>query len=57
VLSGHLRGLTNTLPLQVEVLYQGYDYTGAFAVSSLLMILAIIILILRNVLEKRGTTA
>jgi sulfate transport system permease protein len=41
----------------VEVLYQGYDYTGAFAVSSLLMILAIIILILRNVLEKRGTTA
>jgi sulfate transport system permease protein len=56
VLSGHLRGLTNTLPLQVEVLYQGYDYTGAFAVSSLLMILAIIILILRNVLEKRGTT-
>jgi sulfate transport system permease protein len=54
VLSGHLRGLTNTLPLQVEVLYQGYDYTGAFAVSSLLMILAIIILILRNFLEKRG---
>jgi sulfate transport system permease protein len=57
VLSGHLRGLTNTLPLQVEVLYQGYDYTGAFAVSSLLMILAIIILILRNILEKHGTTA
>jgi sulfate transport system permease protein len=56
VLSGHLRGLTNTLPLQVEVLYQGYDYTGAFAVSSLLMILAIIILILRNILEKRGET-
>jgi sulfate transport system permease protein len=56
VLSGHLRGLTNTLPLQVEVLYQGYDYTGAFAVSSLLMILAIIILILRNLLEKRGET-
>jgi sulfate transport system permease protein len=40
----------------VEVLYQGYDYTGAFAVSSLLMILAIIILILRNILEKRGET-
>ena len=54
VLSGHLRGLTNTLPLQVEVLYQGYDFTGAFAVSSLLMILAIIILVLRNVLEKKG---
>ncbi len=58
VLSGHLRGLTNTLPLHVEVLYQGYDYTGAFAVSSLLMMLAIIILVLRNILEKRlkGTT-
>lgn len=54
VLSGHLRGLTNTLPLHVEVLYQGYDYTGAFAVSSLLMILAIIILVLRNILEKKA---
>ncbi len=54
VLSGHLRGLTNTLPLHVEVLYQGYDYTGAFAVSSLLMMLAIIILVLRNILEKKA---
>lgn len=53
VLSGHLRGLTNTLPLHVEMLYQGYDYTGAFAVSSLLMMLAIIILILRNIFEKK----
>lgn len=54
VLSGHLRGLTNTLPLHVEMLYQGYDYVGAFAVSSLLMIMAIIILILRNIFEKKG---
>lgn len=53
VLSGHLRGLTNTLPLHVEVLYQGYDFTGAFAVSSLLVIMAVVILILRNVLEKK----
>ena len=53
VLSGHLRGLTNTLPLHVEVLYQGYDFTGAFAVSSLLVIMAVVILILRNFLEKK----
>ena len=53
VLSGHLRGLTNTLPLHVEVLYQGYDFTGAFAVSSLLVVMAVVILILRNILEKK----
>lgn len=53
VLSGHLRGLTNTLPLHVEILYQGYDFTGAFAVSSLLVMMAIIILVLRNFLEKK----
>ena len=53
VISGHLKGLTNTLPLHVEMLYQGYDFTGAFAVSSLLMVMAVIILILRNILEKK----
>lgn len=53
VLSGHLKGLTNTLPLHVEMLYQGYDFTGAFAVSSLLILMAVVILILRNVLEKK----
>lgn len=54
VLSGHLRGKTNTLPLYIELLYQGYDFTGAFAASSILVIMAIIILILRLVLEKKG---
>ncbi len=53
VLSGHLKGLTNTLPLHIEMLYQGYDFTGAFAVSALLILMAIIILILRNILEKK----
>ncbi|MDO4490188.1 MAG: sulfate ABC transporter permease subunit CysW [Lachnospiraceae bacterium] len=53
VLSGHLKGLTNTLPLHVEMLYQGYDFTGAFAVSSLLILMAIVILILRNIFEKK----
>lgn len=54
VLSGHLRGKTNTMPLYIELLYQGYDFTGAFAMSSILVIMAIIILILRNILEYRG---
>ena len=54
VLSGHLRGKTNTLPLYIELLYQGYDFTGAFAASSILVILAIIILALRVWLEHRG---
>lgn len=54
VLSGHLRGKTNTLPLYIELLYQGYDFTGAFAASSILVILAIIVLVLRVWLEHRG---
>lgn len=54
VLSGHLRGKTNTMPLYIELLYQGYDFTGAFAMSSLLVVMAIIILVLRSVLEYRG---
>lgn len=54
VLSGHLRGKTNTLPLYIELLYQGYDFTGAFAASSILMVFAIIVLVLRVILEQRG---
>lgn len=54
VLSGHLRGKTNTMPLYIELLYQGYDFTGAFAVSSLLVLMAVIILALRSILEYRG---
>ena len=57
VLSGHLRGKTNTLPLYVELLYQGYDFTGAFAASSLLVIMAFIILVLRCWLEHKGDKA
>lgn len=57
VLSGHLRGKTNTLPLYIELLYQGYDFTGAFAVSSLLVIMALIILVLRSFLEYKGDKA
>lgn len=54
VLSGHLRGKTNTLPLYIELLYQGYDFIGAFAASSVLVIMAVIVLILRLFLEQKG---
>ncbi len=54
VLSGHLRGRTNTMPLYIELLYQGYDFTGAFAISSILVVMSIVILILRSVLEYKG---
>lgn len=53
VISGHLRGKTNTLPLHVEILYNEFNTTAAFAVSSILVILAIVILIVRNLVEGR----
>jgi sulfate transport system permease protein len=54
VISGHLRGKTNTLPLHVEILYNEFNTTAAFAVSSILVILAVILLILRNVVEYKA---
>ncbi len=54
VLSGHLRGKTNTLPLHVEILFNEFKYVPAFAVSSILVIMAVIILIIRSVVEYRG---
>lgn len=54
VLSGHLRGITNTMPLYIELLYQAFDFTEAFAMSSILVIMAVVILVLRNILEHRG---
>ncbi|MGN0435932.1 MAG: sulfate ABC transporter permease subunit CysW [Wujia sp.] len=56
VLSGHLRGKTNTMPLYIELLYQGYDFTGAFSISAILVLMAVIILILRSVIENKGTS-
>jgi len=53
VVSGHIRGLTNTLPLHVEILYNEYNAQAAFAVASLLACLAIVTLILKAVLERR----
>ena len=52
VVSGHIRGKTNTLPLHIEILYNEYNFTAAFAVASVLVIMAVVILILRNILER-----
>ena len=57
VLSGHLRGKTNTLPLQVEILFGDNKYVPAFAVASILVILAVIILIIRSIVEYKGKKA
>ena len=51
VVSGHLRGLTNTVPLHVEILYNEYNFQAAFAVASLLAFLALVTLILKTVVE------
>lgn len=54
VLSGHLRGKTNTLPLHVEILFNEFKYVPAFAVSSILVMMAVLILIARSVVEYIG---
>ncbi len=54
VISGHISGLTNTMPLQVEVLYNDYAFAAAFAVASLLTLMALATLVLKAVLEWRG---
>jgi sulfate/thiosulfate transport system permease protein len=53
VVSGHIRGETNTMPLHVEILYNEYDFVGAFAVASLLACLALVTLVAKSVLEWR----
>ncbi len=53
VVSGHIRGATNTMPLHVELLYNNYDYVGAFSVAALLAMLALVTLALKSLLEWR----
>jgi sulfate transport system permease protein len=53
VVSGHIRGLTNTMPLHVEILYNEYNFAAAFAVASLLAMLGLVTLFLKGVLEWR----
>lgn len=53
VVSGHIRGMTNTLPLHVEILYNEYNFSASFAVASLLALLALVTLIIKTVVESR----
>jgi sulfate transport system permease protein len=53
VVSGHIRGATNTIPLQVEILYNEYNYAAAFAVASLLALLALVTLAIKSVSELK----
>ncbi len=51
VVSGHIRGLTDTMPLHVEILYNEYNIVGAFAVAALLCLLAIVTLVLKTIAD------
>ena len=57
VVSGHIRGLTNTLPLHVEILYNEYNFVAAFASASILMMLALLTLLLKTIVEARADAA
>lgn len=57
VVSGHIRGLTNTVPLQVEILYNEYNFVAAFAVATLLAILALVTLIVKSIVEWKTEQA
>jgi sulfate transport system permease protein len=54
VVSGHIRGLTNTIPLHVEILYNEYNFQAAFAVASLLALLALVTLVAKSLIEWRA---
>jgi len=54
VVSGHIRGVTNTMPLHIETLYQEYNYVGAFGVASVLTMLAILTLVIKTLVERTG---
>jgi sulfate transport system permease protein len=57
VVSGHIRGLTTTMPLHIEILYNEYAFVGAFAVASLLTLLAVVTLIVKSVIEWQASRA
>jgi sulfate transport system permease protein len=57
VVSGHIRGSTNTLPLHVEILYNEYQFAASFAVSSILLVLALCTLIAKRLVERRAGAA
>ena len=54
VVSGHIRGLTNTMPLHIEILYNEYQFVPAFAVASLLALLALVTLVAKSLVEWKS---
>jgi sulfate/thiosulfate transport system permease protein len=54
VVSGHIKGATNTIPLQVEILYNEYNFVAAFAVASILTLLALVTLVLKGIVEQQS---
>ncbi|WP_066250845.1 sulfate ABC transporter permease subunit CysW [Neobacillus drentensis] len=54
VVSGHIRGMTNTMPLHIEILYNEYQFSAAFAVASLMSLFAIITLVVKNIIEWKA---
>ena len=54
VVSGHIRGITNTMPLHIEILYNEYQFSAAFAVASLMSFFAIITLVVKNSIEWKA---
>ncbi|MNW67759.1 Sulfate transport system permease protein CysW [compost metagenome] len=54
VVSGHIRGETNTLPLHVEILYSEYQFSASFAVASLLLLLALVTMIIKSWLLRKN---
>jgi len=54
VVSGHIRGLTNTIPLHIEILYNDYQFSSAFAVASLLTLLAVLTLVVKSLAEWKA---
>jgi sulfate transport system permease protein len=57
VVSGHIRGATNTIPLQVEILYNEYSFAASFALATLLALLAIATLVLKSLIEWKTARA
>jgi len=57
VVSGHIRGMTNTMPLHIEILYNEYQFAAAFAVASLMSVIAIITLIIKDIVAWKSKSA
>lgn len=57
VVSGHIRGMTNTMPLHIEILYNEYQFAAAFAVASLMSVMAIFTLIVKDIIAWKSKSS